>query len=73
MEAPGGFDITGWISTHLIRAEAKAQPKRKNFVSNAHKRSKAAAGICSVDDAKAITKRARDAAGELHDLMHKTG
>ena len=68
---PSIFDIKIWIAAHITRAEAKSEPKRKNFVSNAHKRSKLAAGLCGVDDVQPITKRARDAAGELHDSVHK--
>ena len=68
---PGGFDIDGWIATHITRAEATAEPRRRNFVSNAHKRAKSAAGLCGVDDVKPITKRARDAAGDVHDSVHK--
>ena len=70
---PGVFDIESWIPTHLKRDEAKAEPKRRNFVSNAHKRSHSAAFQCGVvgsSDLKPITKRARDAAGKLHDSIH---
>ena len=67
---PSIFDINSWIAAHVTRAEAKSEPKRKNFVSNAHKRSKSAAGLCGVDDVQPITKQARDAAGELHDSVH---
>ena len=73
MEPPAGFDIDGWIATHIKRAEAKAEPKRKHFVSISHKRAKAAADLCGVDNVKPITKRARDAAGDLHDSVHKKG
>ena len=68
---PNIFDINIWIAAHITRAETKSEPKRKNFVSNAHKRSKSAAGLCGVDDVQPITKRAKDAAGELHDSVHK--
>ena len=67
---PSIFDINSWIAAHVTRAEAKSEPKRKNFVSNAHKRSKTAAGLCGVDDVQSITKQARVAAGELHDSVH---
>jgi len=70
---PGVFDIESWIPTHIKRDEAKAEPKRRNFVSNAHKRSHSAAFQCGVvdsSDLKPITKRARDAAGKLHDSIH---
>ena len=68
---PSIFDINIWIATHITRAEAKSEPKRRNFVSNAHKRSKAAADLCGVDDVQPITKRARDAAGDVHDSVYK--
>ena len=68
---PGKFDIEIWIAAHVKRAEATTQPTRKNFVSNIHKRAKAAAELCGVDDVQPITKRARAAAGELHDSVHK--
>jgi len=67
------FDVTSWIAANVTRAEAKSQPKRKNFVSNAHKRSKSAAGLCGIDEEailQPITKQARDAAGVLHDSVH---
>ena len=70
---PVVFDIERWIPTHITRDEAKAEPKRKNFVSNAHKRSHHAAKQCGVMDSsdfKPITKRARDAAANLHDSIH---
>ena len=70
---PGVFDIESWIPTHIKRDEAKAEPKRRNFVSNAHKRSHSAAFHCGVvrsSDLQPITKRARDAAGKLHDSIH---
>ena len=70
-EKPSIFDINIWIATHITRAEARSEPKRKNFVSNAHKRSKAAADLCGVDDVQPITKRARDAAGDVHDSVYK--
>ena len=68
---PGKFDIEIWIAAHVKRAEATTQPKRKNFVSNIHKRAKAAAELCGVGDVQPITKRARESAGELHDSVHK--
>ena len=65
------FDIHVWISAHITRPEATAEPKRNNFVSNAHKRVQAAARRGGVDDVQPLTKRAREAAGELHDKVHK--
>ena len=70
---PGKFDIEIWIAAHVKRAEATTAPKRKNFVSNIHKRSEAAAKLCGVEDVQPITKRARVAAGELHDSVHMKG
>ena len=37
---PSIFDIQIWIAAHITRAEARSEPKRKHFVSNAHTRSK---------------------------------
>jgi hypothetical protein len=68
---PCVFDIAGWISTHIQRAEAKSEPKRRNYVSNAHKRSRSAAELCGIHAVKPITKLARDAAGCMHDSVHK--
>ena len=71
---PGVFDIKRWIETHITRDEANAEPKRRNFVSNAHKRSHRAAKDCGVSDSsdfQPITKQAREAAGNLHDSLHK--
>ena len=68
---PGVFDIESWISTHIQRVEEKAEPKRRNFVSNPHKRSRYVANKCGIVDLQPITKRARDAAGELHDSVYK--
>ena len=65
------FDINVWIPAHITRAEATAEPKRNNFVSNAHKRVQVAARRGGVDDVQPLTKRAREAAGELHDKVHK--
>ena len=70
-EPPGGFDIEHWVATHITRADAKAEPKRGSFVSKLHKRAEAAADQCGVYDFQPITKRARDAAGEMHDSAHK--
>ena len=72
-EPPGEFDIDDWIATHITRGEARTEPKRRNFVSNIHKRSKSAAELCGVYDVQPITKRARDAVGDLHDSVHKKG
>ena len=69
--APKAFEIDIWLTANVTRAKARAEPKRKNFVSNVHKRSLAAATLCGVDDVQPITKRARDAAGEMHDSLHK--
>ena len=71
---PGVFDIKRWIQTHITRDEAKAEPIRRNFVSNAHKRSHRAAKHCGVSDSsdfQPITKQAREAAANLHDSLHK--
>ena len=68
---PGKFDIEIWIAAHVKRAEATTAPKRKNFVSNIHKRSEAAANLCGVVDVQPITKRARESAGVLYDSVHK--
>jgi hypothetical protein len=68
---PGEFRIGAWIDEHVTRAEAKGEPKRKNFVSNIHKRSLAAAELFGADPVQPITKRARDAAAEMHDGLHK--
>ena len=68
---PGKFDIAGWLATNVKTAEAKAEPKRKHFVSNLHKRASKYATQCGVDDVQPITKRARDAAGEVHDAVYK--
>ena len=68
---PGEFPIDAWIDEHVTRAEAKGEPKRKNFVSNIHKRSRAAAELFGADPVQPITKRARDAAAEMHDGLHK--
>ena len=68
---PGKFDIEIWIGAHVKRAEATTARLRKNFVSNIHKRSEAAAKRCGVVDVQPITKRARESAGELYDSVHK--
>ena len=70
-EPPGGFDIDDWIATQIRRGEAKAEPKRRNFVSKFHKRAESVADQCGVYDVRPITKRARGAVGEMHDSVHK--
>ena len=50
---------------------SKSPAEAKHFVSNAHKRSRHAAHLCDIVDFPPITKRAKDAAGELHDLVYK--
>ena len=42
-EPPGGFDIDDWVATQIRRADAKAEPKRRGFVSKLHKRAESAA------------------------------
>jgi hypothetical protein len=68
---PGKFDVAGWIVTNITRTEAAAEPKRRNFVSRLHKRAESYATQWGVDDVQPITKRARDAAGDVHDAVHK--
>ena len=42
-------------------------------MSKIHKRAESSATQCGVDDVQPITKRARDAAGGVHDAVHKKG
>ena len=68
---PGGFDIDHWIATYIRRSDAISEPKRRNYVSLQLKRSHAAAKLCGIDEFRDITKKARDAAGHMHDAVHK--
>ena len=70
---PGGIDIADWIATHIKRAEAAAEPKRRHFVSKLRKRADAAATQWGVDDVRPLAKWARTVAGDLHDAGHKKG
>ena len=67
----GKFNISTWITENITRAAATAEPTRRNFISRIHHRAERAVYLSGVGVPKPIVKKARDAAGGLHDSVHK--
>ena len=66
-----GFDTTAWIKKHVTRADAKAEKERRYFISRTHHKADRALSHAGIDDRKSQLRQVRQAAGAMHDDIHK--